>query len=144
MLRYLFLAHGTHLFLFYSPKAYHSRKGHVHDYGVKREKLSAKQEIWLFFDFRLRNGQSAQRRKISSPDTARIGHKMPYTPGLSDCRTGGRAGSCLRMPTPRICAPAWEACSGTRRERKIYAAFSLASSKAFRSSSRKPTGSAQT
>ena len=63
MLWVFFLAHGTHLFLFYSPKAYHSRKGHVHDYGVKREKLSAKQEIWLFFDLRLRNGQSAQRRR---------------------------------------------------------------------------------
>ena len=48
MLWVFFLAHGTHLFLFYSPKAYHSRKGHVHDYSVKREKFSAKQEIWLF------------------------------------------------------------------------------------------------
>ena len=61
MLRYLFLAHGTHLFLFYSPKAYHSRKEHVHDYSVKREKFSAKQEIWLFFDLRLRNGQSGHK-----------------------------------------------------------------------------------
>jgi len=44
--------------IFYSPKAYHSRKGHVHDYSVKREKFCTKQEIWLFFDLRLRNGPS--------------------------------------------------------------------------------------
>ena len=66
MLWYLFPAHGTHLFLFYSPKAYHSRKGHVHDYSVKQEKFSVKQEIWLFFILRLRNGRSGHKYRNSS------------------------------------------------------------------------------
>ena len=65
MLRVFFLAHWNHLVLFYSPKAYHSRKGHVHDYSVKREKFSVKQEIWLFFDLRLCDGQPAKSKKAA-------------------------------------------------------------------------------
>ena len=63
MLWVFFPAHGTHLFFLFF-QTYHSRKGHVHDYSVKREKFCTKQEIWLFFDLRLRNGQSVQNKKL--------------------------------------------------------------------------------